>query len=1166
MVTGSKRQRSSSKAGRAGNATPQAEASEIRSLVVPVSAPPAGSYVGKAEKEQLVRGVVNSLHDEKGAVAQELFVDFPQCKRKEPSQQFEATEAATVLETIDTSVPPFESQSQQGKEGKQDAQGVRDAESLKATKLFRMLQRLASDPVKFEDLAQVPHSMSQQSQHHSLAASVCQDAAVVRAHQELSFASSRAINAALPDRAAKQPHFYTEKVGKTLGRRLGLTLLRPEMDILKGLDEAPLVYLKRPWKKWLPLQRQRLPLLRYTAESCCRSGPTQGSSGEASRERTSVRPVYRGAWSLEDQQAVLHKLRNSFLLPYAAFRRQPLGEWRVIYWSAMRGADFLMPIAFDHYTEATEPLKVIKNTRERRVVLRQRRQSCDCSGLKANLLSSLCTAQVSVSAMQKRICSMIGERIPLELLTRHAIAPPQLAEIQVVLQSKPVATLAFAFCHLLHWLSFGQTRRDSPRSTASAGSNGSSSEIASSPTLASTSACSSEDRMKASSEAHQQESQVKGGPRRSYMRCSSAVDLRDQKLLSRGQALFEKGAEPYQRATSAKRFDSQSPEKRLAENLLHFSKQKLSECNFMGSGASSLDSRPASPQSDEEVNNASEGQGSSQDHGGLEVPLNSFDRRLKALALAETLYKQIVKKIKTTFGAFGVAFVCPLMVLALKEATAWAIRQQMPKFFKQSIFHFELADRINALFSQLFDPQAYFVSLALPPAEATRKPAYNARSSTCFRHMCMHGGTSRAVNLLQLEKYLTNCPKPPVSASECFQTICSPLDLSGCTELLERQLQQLHTEVEQRSSLLQLGQTKIATPSEMSHKDTDPQYKLLRLQQEQHELLERRNPRAFEPISNWACPELRGPQTIPRCSSFTQRPSSCTAEPRLGAGGRKVDHLSGTSPTHRRSSQNGWATKKLTKSFSIVNSTAQVLKTSRPKRAGSAFISSRVAGRPRGLVSRHGAKEGSTYMKPEASSQDITAGAPDASSSASDLAAATQTQATCLIAEESLKREWARDEPTPADDPKGGCEAESKPDQPLQALAQETQAQDSANNQYSKLWRIIPMLPKCKLARASSAPSVKMPQSSTLKALQLLTASPSQQQQLDRNVKKQRKVPSASSQSQALLQLLLHKENACRGGAGEFGPLSSKKTKLLKAQPFCPSQRFPSGRALAKKK
>lgn len=68
--------------------------------------------------------------------------------------------------------------------------------------------------------------------------------------------------------------------------------------------------------------------------------------------------------------------------------------------------------------------------------------------------------------MRGRICSVIEERIPLELLTRRSLPPPQVAEIQVVLCSKAVAVLAFVFCHLLHWVAFGQTQQDRPHKKA----------------------------------------------------------------------------------------------------------------------------------------------------------------------------------------------------------------------------------------------------------------------------------------------------------------------------------------------------------------------------------------------------------------------------------------------------------------------------------------------------------------------------------------------------------------------------------------------------------------------------------------------------------------------------------------------------------------------------
>lgn len=63
---------------------------------------------------------------------------------------------------------------------------------------------------------------------------------------------------------------------------------------------------------------------------------------------------------------------------------------------------------------------------------------------------------------------------------------------------------------------------------------------------------------------------------------------------------------------------------------------------------------------------------------------------------------------QVNFGAFGVALICPLVVLAVKDAVAWALRRHLPRLLRQRFLQLELADRINALFSQLFDPQGYF--------------------------------------------------------------------------------------------------------------------------------------------------------------------------------------------------------------------------------------------------------------------------------------------------------------------------------------------------------------------------------------------------------------------------------------------------------------------------
>lgn len=44
----------------------------------------------------------------------------------------------------------------------------------------------------------------------------------------------------------------------------------------------------------------------------------------------------------------------------AIVRSDDQGEWRVVHWSALRGADFLMPLAYKNYSETTKPLMVTR--------------------------------------------------------------------------------------------------------------------------------------------------------------------------------------------------------------------------------------------------------------------------------------------------------------------------------------------------------------------------------------------------------------------------------------------------------------------------------------------------------------------------------------------------------------------------------------------------------------------------------------------------------------------------------------------------------------------------------------------------------------------------------------------------------------------------------------
>ncbi|OEH76553.1 hypothetical protein cyc_07518 [Cyclospora cayetanensis] len=130
----------------------KAEATEIRSLVVPIRASPAGSYYSKAEKEQLLRDVTNAVHEAylsklglfptkceesinitavsealevsnlrfmvikrvrhscrpwRAAVAHEIIVDFPCSKRPDTCEEAETAGPLPDFETIDTALPPL---------------------------------------------------------------------------------------------------------------------------------------------------------------------------------------------------------------------------------------------------------------------------------------------------------------------------------------------------------------------------------------------------------------------------------------------------------------------------------------------------------------------------------------------------------------------------------------------------------------------------------------------------------------------------------------------------------------------------------------------------------------------------------------------------------------------------------------------------------------------------------------------------------------------------------------------------------------------------------------------------------------------------------------------------------------------------------------------------
>lgn len=231
--------------------------------------------------------------------------------------------------------------------------------------------------------------------------------------------------------------------------------------------------------------------------------------------------------------------------------------------------------------------------------------------------------------MKNRICSVVAERIPLELLTRRPLSPLQLAEVQVVLSSTSVAVLAFTFCHLLHWVAFGQTQQDPPSDAATADPNYSSSKHASAGTLASSLPACLETKTPLEPRA-QQNVQVKSRQAQGSLPGSSQLLSREDKILHQGEKILTRGIAAltqHEEATAAGIPMQQYPESVVTNTLRRLrSASRISQA-FAQRGAD--DSRHAIGEC-----------------AGIHVPLKAPEERLKALAIAEATYKQITEKIK----------------------------------------------------------------------------------------------------------------------------------------------------------------------------------------------------------------------------------------------------------------------------------------------------------------------------------------------------------------------------------------------------------------------------------------------------------------------------------------------------------------------------------------
>ena len=241
--------------------------------------------------------------------------------------------------------------------------------------------------------------------------------------------------------------------------------------------------------------------------------------------------------------------------------------------------------------------------------------------------------------------SVIGERVPLELLTHRPVSPPQLAEIQVLLSSRAVVSFAFIFCHLVHWVAFGQTRRDRSHNSQ--------------PTVIDECQCTTtSDSTPATAGIiganHPATTELGNSDVAMDSLRNSRFGLsRELRVLKRGQELLRKGMTALaakQGTTASEEVARSSPEKLLKDELLRLRGRGADRMNNPASGGETIRANGAGLFQGVTEQWTGGGVQDLEDCGGLEIPLDTCARRLKALAMAETAYKQITEKIKVRHG------------------------------------------------------------------------------------------------------------------------------------------------------------------------------------------------------------------------------------------------------------------------------------------------------------------------------------------------------------------------------------------------------------------------------------------------------------------------------------------------------------------------------------
>ncbi|PFH31571.1 hypothetical protein BESB_025450 [Besnoitia besnoiti] len=342
-------------------------------------------------------------------------------------------------------------------------------------------------------------------------------------------------------------------------------------------------------------------------------------------------------------------LQQKYILPYAAFRRCPLGGWRVSHWLVMTKEEFALVVNQEHLQEASKGLVVGHNVDPDRVKL--------------------------------RITNLIAEELPLQRLITNELTPVLNTELQNVTCSPTVTKFTCALAHLLSYLLFRQlpaqySGRQEQRSNSSARSvaldtvglfhqrvveHGNHEIIdgarASRPDLPTTESerpsCRSKERAIA-------EAMRVGGPLRT--------------------------GPPANASAVGRRSCGVSP--------------SLTPAYQGGGWISSLDV----------VNGvAHEVPQAGADIGAFSAMLLDSDtHRVACVVVLQQLFAELLSDAAKCFdGAFAISVVVPLAILACKDGVEFCLRGHYPRIFRNRWQLWMLTDRINALITQLFDSNCY---------------------------------------------------------------------------------------------------------------------------------------------------------------------------------------------------------------------------------------------------------------------------------------------------------------------------------------------------------------------------------------------------------------------------------------------------------------------------